>query len=215
MFIKQIIGFVSLVLTVLPSYSQVATAHNISNHIGKARLHIETSAIQYASKDKLNNSGFGFGLGGELFFWGQRERARFSFAPTIQFHQTNEEQKTYSVENATYYYRSTTLTGRVVMACPLSYKFDVGKQLQLGLGFQPQFLVASRKDNYTSGSSISSIPDIAFRKTDVSFIGSFTYLINPRYAVNFIAQIGASPIVQGVDQPYANAFRMQLSRRIL
>ncbi|MFT5511756.1 MAG: hypothetical protein ACI8SE_000149 [Bacteroidia bacterium] len=215
MFIKQVIGSTMLLLTLLPVYSQVITPHDISSNIGKARLHIETSALRYKQKSTLNNSGFGFGVGGEMYFWGQRKGTRFSFAPTVLFQQTNEELKTYSVENASYYYRSTTLTGRFLLACPLSYKFDIGKQLQLGLGFQPQFLLASRKDNYTAGTSISAIPDIEFRKTDVSFLGTLTYLIGPKYAVNFIAQIGASPITLGEEQPYANAFRMQLSRRIL
>ena len=114
-------------------------------------------------------SGYGFGLGGEFHFL-TKTKSRLSLASSLLFNQASEELKTYSVENNSFYYRSTTLTGRLLFATALYYKHNLGKQVQVGVGFQPQFVLHEFKDFYIYGESVSPIPDVKFRKSEVALL---------------------------------------------
>ena len=213
MFIKQIGLCIVGVIAFLNAFGQDLSVYRVTEHIGKARLHIETSAIRYRNATPSNYVGFGFGVGGEFYFL-ERKKSMFSLAPTFHYNQASEEQKTYSVENNSYYYRSTTLTGRMLFAPAFYYKRNIGKQIQLGLGFQPQFVIGTLKDFYTYGESVSAIPDVEFRKTEVAILASLTYVISPLYSVNLVGQFGSSPVTQSIESVYADGLRMQISKRI-
>ncbi len=214
MFIKQIIQITLVVLCATNTFGQAPSVYHISENIGKARVHFETSALRYRGPSKNGYSGYGFGLGGEYHFM-KKNKSRLSLAPSLLFNKASEELKTYSVENNSFYYRSTTLTGRLLFATALFYKQNLGKQVQLGVGFQPQFVLHDFKDFYIYGESASPIPDVKFRKSEVALLGSLTYVISPLYTVNFIAQVGVSPVTHGTNKTYVDGFRMQLSRRVL
>ena len=213
MFTKQITLFVGVALICSGAFGQKPSVYHVTDHIGKLRVHLETSVISYRSAESTNYLGFGFGTGAELY-WYENGSSRLSFAPTLHYNQASEELKTYSVENNAYYYRSTTLTGRLLFAPAIHVKRNLGKQLQIGIGFQPQFVLHTFKDYYIYGTSVSAIPDVEFRKTEVSLLASINYMISPRYTVNLIGQFGASPVLQNSRNVFADGVRMQISRRI-
>ena len=214
MFIKQIVPTFLMTLLALSAMSQTPSVYHISENIRKARVHFETSALRYRGASKNGNSGYGFGLGGEFHFL-TKTKSRLSLASSLLFNQASEELKTYSVENNSFYYRSTTLTGRLLFATALYYKHNLGKQVQVGVGFQPQFVLHEFKDFYIYGESVSPIPDVKFRKSEVALLASLTYVISPLYTVNFIAQVGGSPVTHATEKTCVDGLRMQISRRIL
>jgi hypothetical protein len=212
---KRLITVLIMVLASSLGRAQVTSDLFIANRttVKSARLHIETSALTYRNSLTQNNNAFGFGLGGELTVL-QSEYSFLSLATTLMYAGANEELKTYSIENSEYYYRSTTLTGRLLISPALCYKVNWGKQLQLGIGFQPQILIKKFSNNYTLGTSNTTIPDIAFRKTEMTILTSLGYQIDDVYMVNLIGQFGVSPVTQGIEQPHVHAVRMQISKRI-
>ncbi|MFT5723776.1 MAG: hypothetical protein ACI9JN_000893 [Bacteroidia bacterium] len=193
--------------------AQDIEVHDLRKTMGTARLNIETSAVFHQKKEASNYAAFGGGFGIELLTK-QKESSHCSWAPMILFNGANEELKTYSVENSSYYYRSTTLTGRLLFTTGFYYKRNIGKQLVFGIGFEPQFVLAHFQNQYTLGESAGPIPDINFRIVDVPLLASVTYSIDAHYSLNMIAQFGFTPIIQGAEQPKVNALRFQLSRRL-
>lgn len=211
MHLKQIaIGIVLL----LPMQVLAQIGYNKFDPInpGKNLIRIETSGIFYHNPNGGTYSKFGAGIGTEHYFM-SREKDFISFAPTLVYNGAGEEAKTYSVENGTtYYYRSTTLTGRLLAGTGLYYKRRIGSRLIAGVGFQYQFQIGQIKDQYTYGVSNSSIPDIEFRKSESSVLASLTYPVDHNHLVNLVAQFGVSPITQGVSQPYATGIRLQIAK---
>ena len=213
MFIKQIITAILLCKFACLAQGQIHDNYDLNKSVGKLRTHLETGNYLYRNAEKNNYYKFGYGFGAESLF-PQNEVSNFSVAFGLLYNGVHEERKTYSVENASYYYRSTTLTGRFVGNTSLFYKRNLGKQFQAGFGFQVNVVLKEFKDQYILGESISPIPDISFQRTEFSFLTSVGYVIDSNWMVNFIGQFAVDPVTQSENSTYVRAFRMQLSRRI-
>jgi len=213
MHLKQVIIWF-LLIAPLGVNAQIPILFSITQPLnpGKNLVHIETSSIFYHNPSATSYTRFGAGIGSEHYVL-SRTKDFLSFAPTLVYNGAGEESKTYSVENGnTYYYRSTTLTGRLLIGTGLYYKRRIGNKLIAGIGFQYQLLIAQIKDQYIYGQSNSSIPDIQFRKSESSILTSLTYSVDSHHVVNVVGQFGVSPITQGLNQPYANGVRLQIAR---
>lgn len=207
----------SLLSFVVLSFTSNAQNHkdvyDIAQSIGNTRVHLETGGVFYKNITTGNYNKFGFGVGAEGL-WQQDKFGYLSLGLNVAFRGAHEERKTYSVENAQYYYRSTTLTGRLLASPVLGYKRNMGRQIQIGVGLQPSIVLASFKDYYTLGLSASPIPDVTFQRTELAVVSSISYVIDPNWMVNIIGQYTFSPLTQGENPSYARGLSMQLSRKI-
>ncbi len=212
--LKRIIYLAFLVCLVGHVHAQIAfDTYDINQSIGKARIQIETGNYQYHKPESENYYKFGYGIGGEsLIPW--KDRSKFSLGFGVLYNGVYEEMKTYSVENASYYYRSTTLTGRLVANTAAMYKYNLARQVQVGVGFQVNIVLNEFKDQIILGESISAIPDISFQRTEMSLLASIGYVVDPNWMVNLVGQYAVSPLTQGENPSYMRGIRLQLSRRI-
>ncbi len=176
-------------------------------------LNIETASIFYSKTENQSYTKFGAGIGVEYVFY-DRGTSEFSCAPMISFWGANEELKTYRVENSIYYYRSTVLTGKISLNVPLMYKRQISPLWRIGIGYQPQFLLFTLKNQTIRGTSTTEIPDVQFNKTESSVIGFVGYRIDRRHQINLLGQYGISKVIQGATEPNCNALRLQISRGI-
>lgn len=213
MVVKRIIYCVLFVCFGHSVHGQVRDKFDLNQSIGKTRVQLETGNYFYKNTEKRNYNKFGFGAGIETLL-AINERSHLSLAPALIYNGVNETLKTYSVENSSYYYRSTTLTGRLMASTALYYKHNLGRQLQVGIGFQPNICLHEFKDQYILGESISAIPDISFRRTEISFLASVGYVIDPYWMVNIVGQYAVNPVAQVENSSFANGIRMQLSRKL-
>ncbi len=214
MVIKQIVLLIASVCFSTMLYSQETIPYPLENSVGTVRLNIETSLINYRQKDASNYTKMGFGLGADIILFNQN-KSFISLSPSFLFNGTEEERKTYSVENSNYYYRSTTLTGRILGATALNYSRQINSQIAIGLGFQPQFVLRKFQNQYRYGESAITIPDVEFRKTESTILFSMIYQIDYTWNIKLIGQMGVSPVTQDDNSPYSNAVRFQLSRKIV
>jgi hypothetical protein len=213
MVVKRIVTIIYLGLSSMIGMAQNNEVHDIRQGVGKLRLNLESGAIIHHEKGKLNYTSFGYGVGCEILS-NVRQYHYWSVSPSLLYNGSNEELKTYSIEHNSYYYRSTILKGRLLVGTPLYYKRSFGRQVIIGVGFQPQFVLWQNKTHHILGESASPIPDLEFRKADVSLLFALSYSIDPHYMFNIISQFGVSPLLQRVEQTRVTALRFQVSRRL-
>ncbi|MBO6517835.1 MAG: outer membrane beta-barrel protein [Bacteroidia bacterium] len=213
--IRKIGWCVILVLVAGPMYAQKPSysghTEYFRNDDSPIKLNFETASIFYNNTESGTRGKFGFGLGGEFYFH-DGGISILSVAPMVSYWGAEEERKTYRVDNGSYYYRSTTLTGKLTLNIALMYKRRIHPNWQVGFGYQPQIMLASFRDQVTHGETNSEIPDIQFSKTGSSVVGMVGYRIDRRYRVNLFGQYGIGAVIQGAKEPRGSAIRLQISR---
>lgn len=176
-------------------------------------LNIETAGIYYTKPEGNSYAKFGMGIGGEYMIF-NRNPSMFSLSPMVNYLGANEVRRTYQVEHGNYYYRTTHLTGKISLGINLIYKYQVRYKWRIGVGFQPQFVLATFKSQTIYGSTTAPLPDIQFNKTESSLLGFAGYRIDRKHQLNVLCQYGLSKSIQGANEPGSIALRFQISRSL-
>lgn len=180
---------------------------------GQLYANTEAALIHYTTGQSSFQK-FGAGVGVEFVCFNSK-RNTASLMPSFAVHSSDASQDDFSIENGNYSYRSKTLTRRAILSTALVYRYQLGRSLTVGLGFQPQFVVGETKDFLLIGNSSSHNPEIKFRRAESTFIGMIGYNGWTRYSFNLIAQYGASPIIEKDDTQRAHALRFQIARKLI
>ncbi len=208
---KQIVTFLALCLVSLSLQAQKMAVCTTPKP--NVKLNIETASIFYQHTERSNYQKFGFGIGAE-YEYVRSKQWTLSCAPMFNYVGAEEEFQTYVVEQSGFYYRSTVLTGKYTLSTPLYIKYDLTHSWQFGLGYQPAFLLSTRKRQYERGESSTATPDIRFHNTSSAIIGQINYRVDHVHTISAIGQYGVGPVILGADKPTSQAFRLQISRGI-